>query len=131
MLPLRFELTLCPFCLIEPGAIVLKNETAIAFRDRFPVAEGHTLVTPRRHVASIYQLPESDQAGIWDLVRAVREDLSSTHRPDGFTIGINDGPAAGQTVPHGHVHVIPRRAGDVTDPRGGIRWINPSAARYW
>jgi diadenosine tetraphosphate (Ap4A) HIT family hydrolase len=109
----------------------LENEAARAFPDAFPVTEGHTLVVPKRHVASLFDLPEEEQAAIWSLVALVRAKLLDGLKPDGFNVGVNDGPAAGQTVMHAHVHVIPRRAGDVGDPRGGVRWVVPAKAVYW
>ncbi len=121
----------CPFCTIEESQIVTQNAVAIAFRDAFPVAEGHTLVIPREHVTSIFDLSESDQAGQWQLVAQVRSDLAEQLSPAGFNIGINDGEAAGQTVPHAHIHIIPRYHDDVPDPRGGVRWIIPEKAVYW
>jgi diadenosine tetraphosphate (Ap4A) HIT family hydrolase len=103
----------------------------VAFLDGFPLTPGHTLVIPKQHVASLFDLPEEQQASIWLLVAQVRETLNAEYHPDGFTIGINDGSAAGQTIMHAHVHVIPRRHGDIPDPKGGIRWIFPDKARYW
>jgi diadenosine tetraphosphate (Ap4A) HIT family hydrolase len=103
----------------------------VAVADAFPVAEGHLLVIPRRHVASLFDLREAEQAAVWGLVAQVRGWLVSELRPDGFTVGVNDGLAAGQTVLHAHVHVIPRRTGDVADPRGGVRWVLPAKAPYW
>jgi diadenosine tetraphosphate (Ap4A) HIT family hydrolase len=123
--------TTCPFCDPASSPIRVENDVAFAIPDAFPVAEGHTLVIPKRHVASLFDLSEEEQAGIWRLVAAVRSVLVMDLRPDGFNIGINDGEAAGQTVMHAHVHVIPRRMGDSADPRGGLRWINPKKARYW
>ena len=76
-------------------------------------------------------LPEPEQVAVWALVAQVRSLLLAELHPDGFTVGLNDGPAAGQTVPHAHVHVIPRRHGDVPDPRGGVRWVVPDKAAYW
>ena len=124
-------MTDCPFCQLHPERVLASNEAAVALLDSYPITEGHTLVVPRKHVNSIYQLPESEEVAIWELVRAVREQLILKHKPDGFTIGINDGAAAGQTVPHAHVHIIPRYNGDVPDPRGGVRWTIPHKARYW
>ena len=121
----------CPFCHLEMSRITLGSGAAVAFPDAFPVAEGHTLVVPRRHVASLFDLPEEEQAALWRLVALVRGKLASELRPGGFNVGVNDGPAAGPTVLHAHVHVIPRRAGDVADPRGGVRWVVPARARYW
>lgn len=119
----------CPFCSLRP--FVCESEHAVAFRDRFPVAEGHTLVVPRRHVSSVFDLPPAELETLWRVVAEVREQLRREMRPDGFTIGVNDGAAAGQTITHSHVHVIPRRTGDVGDPRGGIRWVLPDRACYW
>ena len=110
----------CPFCDVEPARVWIENQYAIAFPDAFPVADGHTLIVPRRHVATIYGLTMPEQEAIWDLVGEVRERLLTGLKPDGFNIGFNDGLAAGQTVEHAHVHVIPRRRGDVPDPRGGM-----------
>jgi diadenosine tetraphosphate (Ap4A) HIT family hydrolase len=121
----------CPFCRLEGGLIRLECEFAAAIPDRFPVTEGHTLVVPRRHVASLFDLPEREQSAVWSLVTRVRAMLAAELGPDGFNVGLNDGPATGQTVIHAHVHVIPRRAGDVADPRGGVRWVIPTRAAYW
>ena len=113
----------CPFCSFDPSHKWIENEHAIAFADAFAVADGHTLVIPRQHVASIYALPADQQSAVWNLIAQVRNRLLAELKPDGFNIGVNDGLAAGQTIEHAHVHIIPRRKGDVTDPRGGIRWI--------
>ena len=121
----------CPLCRPEEGRILLEGEHALAIADGFPVAEGHTIVIPRRHVASLFDLTQDEQAAVWRMVALVRVRLVAELRPDGFNVGLNDGPAAGQTVMHAHVHVIPRRAGDVADPRGGVRWVVPGKAAYW
>jgi diadenosine tetraphosphate (Ap4A) HIT family hydrolase len=80
------------------------------------------LVIPRIHVSSLFDLPDNERAAIWQLVAQVRGKLVSELKPDEFNVGLNDGPSAGQTVMHAHVHVIPRRKSDVVDPRGGVRW---------
>lgn len=121
----------CPFCDLEKSRIRMESEFAVAFLDGFPVAQGHTLVIPKRHVASLFELPEVEQAAVWKLVAQVRALLLAELKPDGFNVGVNDGTAAGQTVMHAHVHVIPRRHGDVADPRGGVRWVIPEKAAYW
>jgi diadenosine tetraphosphate (Ap4A) HIT family hydrolase len=121
----------CPFCRLDTACIRADSALALAFPDRFPVAQGHTLVLPKRHVASLFDLPEDEQAAVWQLVARVRAMLLAELGPDGFNVGLNDGPAAGQTVLHAHVHVIPRRRGDVADPRGGVRWVLPAKAQYW
>jgi diadenosine tetraphosphate (Ap4A) HIT family hydrolase len=121
----------CPFCNPDPGRIYAENDAAIAFPDAYPISEGHTLIVPKRHVASLFDLSEAEQAAVWQLVAQVRAKLWHDLNPDGYNIGINDGPAAGQTILHAHIHVIPRRKGDSPDPRGGVRWIKPEKARYW
>lgn len=104
---------------------------AVAVHDAFPVAPGHTLVIPLRHVGSFFELQESEQLAMLALLNRARARLEDEFAPDGYTIGINDGPAAGQTVPHVHLHLIPRHAEDVPDPRGGVRWVIPDNANYW
>src|SRR5262245_6292356 len=121
----------CPFCRLEGSRIRLENGFAVALLDGFPVTEGHTLVAPKRHVVSVFDLPEDEQEAVWVLVARVRAMLLAELKPDGFTVGLNDGPSAGQTVMHAHVHVIPRRTGDVADPRGSVRWVIPGKAAYW
>ena len=122
---------ICSFCSIDVRRELISNEHAVAFADAFPVTEGHTLVVPRKHVASIYELCADAQSAVWDIVADARERLLEQLKPDGFNIGVNDGLAAGQTVMHAHVHIIPRRKGDVPDPRGGVRWIISEKANYW
>ena len=86
---------------------------------------------PRLHVKSLYELGVEDQDAVWELVSRVRQEYKERFGVHAFNIGINDGSEAGQTIEHAHVHVIPRRHGDVPDPRGGIRNIIPGKARYW
>lgn len=122
----------CVFCQrIAGGDIARSVGTAVAFPDAFPLADGHTLVCPRRHVALVSGLTDSEWVDLWSLVREAQRDLTRERRVAGWNIGVNDGPAAGQTVPHAHVHLIPRVKGDVDDPRGGIRWVLPARAAYW
>src|SRR5262245_5685804 len=99
---------LCPFCDLGNHRISLQSEFAIALLDAFPVTEGHTLVVPKRHVASLFDLPEDELAAVWKLVTLVRAKLMADLNPDGVNIGVNDGQSAGQTVMHAHVHIIPR-----------------------
>jgi diadenosine tetraphosphate (Ap4A) HIT family hydrolase len=128
--PARPE-TGCPFC-DYPGPESLRTSThARAFADAYPVTDGHTLVVPLRHVVSLFDLAADELADVWRLVGEVRAALAASHDADAFNIGVNDGEAAGQTVGHAHVHVIPRRRGDVPDPRGGVRWVIPDRAPYW
>ncbi len=121
----------CPFCSLSAERFVLENAYAVVIRDAFPVSPGHTLIIPKRHVASFFEVTEAERAELMSLLAAARDDLDREFRPAGYNIGINDGAAAGQTVPHLHVHLIPRFAGDREDPRGGVRWVLPDKAVYW
>jgi diadenosine tetraphosphate (Ap4A) HIT family hydrolase len=109
----------------------MSNGHAVAIRDGFPVSEGHTLIIPIRHIASLFEATVEEQAALLELLAQARQQLQEELKPDGFNIGINDGSAAGQTVMHLHIHLIPRYAGDQPDPRGGVRWIFPDKAAYW
>ena len=123
--------TVCPFCALPRDRIVLESEHAIALRDRYPVSPSHTLVVPKRHVASFFETTEGEQAALLKLLRIARVDLDQTFEPAGYNVGINDGLAAGQTVMHLHIHLIPRYDGDTEDPRGGVLWVFPHRAAYW
>ena len=120
----------CIFC-SSTLTIIADNEFAIAVADRFPVSPGHTLIIPKRHIASLFEATVEERTALFDLLYAMRSRLQAELKPNGFNIGINDGAAAGQTVMHLHIHLIPRYAGDVPDPRGGVRWIFPDKAAYW
>ena len=120
----------CPFCGLAPEEAVCGNEWALAFRDGYPVAEGHTLIIPLRHVASWFDATPQEQRAILDLVVKVKDELDAELTPEGYNVGFNLGQAAGQTVGHLHVHVIPRHAGDVDDPTGGVRLVIPDRGNY-
>jgi len=121
----------CPFCSLSAEGFVLASEHAIVIRDGFPVSPGHTLIIPRRHVASFFEVTDAERADLMSLLATARDDLERQFGPAGYNIGINDGAAAGQTVPHVHLHLIPRYEGDRDDPRGGVRWVLPDKAAYW
>lgn len=121
----------CPFCSLDPSRIILENDHAMAIKDAYPVTAGHTLIIPKRHFASFFEANSDDQASLFNLLTEMRKVLIEELSPDGFNIGINDGTAAGQTVMHLHLHLIPRFNGDIEDPRGGVRWIMPDKAPYW
>jgi diadenosine tetraphosphate (Ap4A) HIT family hydrolase len=123
--------TPCPFCTLADERIVATNELAVVIRDGFPVSPGHTLVVPRRHVASWFDATPEEQLAVMSLLGQAKQQLDAEHAPAGYNIGINDGPAAGQTVRHLHLHLIPRYDGDTEDPRGGVRWVFPHRAAYW
>ena len=109
----------------------MANDLAVAFLDAFPLSAGHCLVVPPRHEPDFLALTQAEQVAIRALVPAVRRHIEVTGGPAGYNIGINVGEAAGQTVAHAHLDVIPRHEGDVPDPRGGVRWVIPAKAKYW
>jgi len=110
---------------------VAENDLAFAIRDGFPVSPGHTLIVPKRTVESWQDASREEKIAIVDLIDEIQQALIAELRPQGFNVGFNSGVAAGQTVMHLHVHVIPRFEGDVPDPRGGIRKLFPDKAAYW
>lgn len=124
---------LCVFCdRIARADLLISNHLAAAFHDGYPLNPGHTLIVPRRHEADFLALTAEEQEAIWALVVPARNLIeASGNRPDGYNIGVNVGTAAGQTIDHAHLHVIPRHRGDVDDPRGGVRWVVPARAAYW
>lgn len=124
-------MTECAFCNIDLKRTVQQTELVIAIRDLYPVTKLHTLIIPKRHVASYFDLTNEELDQLGGLLKAQREELL---KADGsisaFNIGINDGMAAGQTVFHCHVHLIPRRDGDAVDPRGGVRGVIAEKQKY-
>ncbi len=121
----------CPFCQLDAARIAFADDVTLVIRDAFPVSPGHTLIIPRRHVGSFFQLTAPERESMFEFLTQAKVELDETLQPDGFNIGINDGTAAGQTVPHLHLHLIPRYRGDAPDPRGGVRWVLPDKAKYW
>lgn len=110
----------CPFCKRPAsGNLLAGNEYAAALPDGFPLNPGHSLIIPRRHVSDYFELTPEEQMALWSLVSELKTKLAIEQSPDGYNVGINVGAAAGQTVWHAHVHLIPRSVGDVDDPRGG------------
>jgi diadenosine tetraphosphate (Ap4A) HIT family hydrolase len=121
----------CPFCNLLAERIIDRTGLAVVIRDAFPVSPGHTLVLPVRHVGSLFDTTDAERGDLLALLDRAKCGLDEASRPDGYNVGVNDGVAAGQTVPHLHIHLIPRYRGDQPDARGGIRWIFPERARYW
>ena len=119
----------CIFC-GHDRSILAQTELSFALLDGFPVSNGHALVVPKRHVVSIWEMTKEEYADAFDLVRQVRDILQEKFEPQGFNIGVNCGEAAGQSVFHAHIHIIPRYAGDVPNPRGGVRNIIPGRGNY-
>ena len=121
----------CPFCAPESGRILMERNGLIVMADRYPVTKGHLLFIPARHIPSFREMTDSEWSGVLDLVREWSARLQAEDESiQGFNVGINDGVAAGQTVMHAHIHLIPRRTGDVDNPRGGVRGVIPGQADY-
>lgn len=120
---------ICPFC--SPECVpVTESELAIAIHDSFPVSPGHVLIIPRRHFASYFDATDKEKRALWKLVDDIKSILDVRFQPDAYNVGINCGEAAGQTVQHLHIHVIPRYAGDIPDPRGGVRHVISGMGNY-
>jgi len=120
----------CPFCNPLPDEIVLQNTLCYARYDRYPASPGHLLLIPFRHVAGLFDATDAELTALLALAREAKTLLDERLHPDGYNVGANVGTAAGQTVMHLHVHVIPRYAGDVADPRGGVRGAIPEKRIY-
>ena len=121
----------CFFCCVPAERVLYEDDLVMVLRDGFPVTPGHSLVVPRRHVQSWFDATEQEQIQLMRALSWARGDLQIELQPDAFNIGINDGPIAGQSVPHLHIHLIPRYQGDHNEGRGGVRWIFPDKASYW
>ena len=120
----------CPFCDPTEDRVFAQNQLAIALWDGYPVSPGHALIIPRRHTPSWFDATELEQSALLALVKSAKAIIDRRHRPDGYNIGVNVGAAAGQTVFHLHMHLIPRFVGDVGDPHGGVRHVIPAKANY-
>lgn len=127
------SLTLPAFGHIEPSRVLAIDDLFAVVSDKFPISPGHTLIIARRPIARFHELTSAEKARLLVWIDWTQQHLASalTPAPDAFNLGLNDGPAAGQTIAQFHFHLIPRYTGDVPDPRGGIRHIIPSKARCW
>lgn len=121
----------CPFCNVESEReIIASSSLSLAFFDGFPVSPGHALIIPRRHVASFFDLTQDERKDMFDMVDKVKRVLDERFHPNGYNIGVNVGEAAGQSIFHVHMHLIPRYSGDVPNPRGGVRGVIPEKQNY-
>ena len=119
------------FCNLDESRVEIENNLALSFKDLYPVTKGHSLVIPKRHVQSFFDLEKDEKKAILELLELQKKKLISQDKLiTGFNIGINDGIDSGQTVMHCHVHLIPRRKGDMNDPRGGVRGVIPEKQSY-
>ncbi len=119
----------CPFCILQREKII-ETELSFAIYDGFPVNEGHVLVIPKRHTASYFDLSDEEKKDAILLLDKVKEKIEKKYKPEGYNIGININETAGQTIPHVHIHLIPRYIGDVKEPRGGVRGVIPEKKNY-
>ena len=119
----------CPFCNVE-RKIILESELSFAIYDAFPVNEGHALIITKRHTANYFDLTLDEQKDCIELLNRVKLIVQEKYKPAGFNVGININEAAGQTVPHVHIHLMPRYKGDVEEPRGGVRGVIPEKKIY-
>lgn len=121
----------CPFCMVESEReIIASSSLSVAFFDGFPVSPGHALIIPKRHVASFFDLSIKEQQDLLNLADRVKQIVEERYHPDGYNIGVNVGEAAGQSIFHVHMHLIPRYQGDVPNPRGGVRGVIPDKQNY-
>jgi len=123
--------SVCPFCAPPPDReLITESATVYALFDKYPVSQGHTLIIPKQHTTDYFELPERVKTAVWLVVDRVKMRLTQRFHPDGFNIGINVGEAAGQTIPHVHIHLIPRYAGDMKNPAGGVRNVISGRGDY-
>jgi ATP adenylyltransferase len=121
----------CPFCSpAKQRPIVTETATAYAIYDKYPVSPGHALIIPKRHTKNYFELNHKEQFALWLVVNRMKQIVEKEFKPDGFNIGFNTNEAAGQTVFHTHIHLIPRYKGDVKNPRGGVRNVVPGKGGY-
>ncbi len=118
----------CPFC--QQRKVLFENELAYVIPDAYPVNPGHLLIIPRSHIADFFLITEQERAALMTLLDQAKRYLDEKHAPAGYNIGINVGEAAGQTIPHVHMHLIPRYPGDTENPRGGVRGAIPEKQNY-
>ncbi len=120
----------CPFCNCSEDEMILQNRDAFVRFDKYPVSEGHLLIIPRRHFTDFFDGSPEEISACMDLIWLGRKMIEEKFNTTDFNIGINIGTAAGQTISHMHIHPIPRRAGDLEDPTGGVRNIFPGKGIY-
>ena len=127
-LPINMD---CVFCnIVNEKDFLIENDLAVAFYDSFPVSTGHTLIIPKRHVETYFELTNKEMNAIFDLSKEVKKFLDKEYHPDGYNVGFNVGVSGGQSVMHCHMHIIPRYKGDQENPRGGIRKVVKNKINY-
>ena len=121
----------CPFCKPYKFNPIIEENNLLVVNDLYPISDGHLLIAPKRHVESFFLTTKEEKISLLAGIDQAKSLIEKDFKPDGYNIGINDGEAAGQTISHLHIHLIPRYEGDASDPRGGIRWVLPNKAPYW
>ena len=120
----------CIFCNLPADQIIAESDLCVAFYDQFPVSKGHVLIIPKRHVADYFELMPEEIEAMQKMLFEMKDVVQALYQPDGFNIGVNVGEMAGQSIFHVHMHLIPRYAGDVEYPRGGVRGVIPEMQNY-
>ena len=121
----------CLFCNINSKDLIFDNEFAFASFDSYPVSKYHSLIVPKRHILDFFELTDDELLACNDLIKKIKKKIENEDKTvDGFNIGTNSGVAAGQSIMHCHIHLIPRRKGDVDNPQGGVRGVIPSKQHY-
>ena len=131
---MRFLMVECYFCNSNQNnkSLIFEDDLTKVFRDNYPVSELHTLVTPKSHVPNIFDLDVESFKHLFMITKIEANKIVDLDKyVTGFNVGVNQGLSAGQTIMHAHIHIIPRRDGDVADPKGGVRWVLPDKADYW
>ena len=118
----------CFFC--RKADLIHEGELTFISQDKYPVSPGHALIAPKRHVPNYFDCTKHEIIELWDSVNLAKQMIEKNHEPDSYNIGINVSKVAGQSVPHTHIHLIPRYEGDVVDPRGGVRSVIPERRTY-
>lgn len=119
----------CPFC-NDIDSIIDESEYWYAIYDKYPVSEGHVLLITKRHISSFFDLTSEETAELHNMIKRIKRKLDDKYFPNGYNIGVNCGRAAGQTIPHCHIHIIPRYDNDANDPTGGVRGVIPNKQKY-
>lgn len=120
----------CLFCKPKSKEVIAETDLAVLVTDTYPVSKGHCLVIPKRHIKTYFECTEEENRDFRTLILKAKEHLDKAYSPDGYNIGNNNDLAAGQSVFHLHIHVIPRYTGDVDNPKGGVRWVVPKNSQY-
>jgi len=121
----------CLFCTTKKKDIIEENEFAYAIFDSYPISSKHCLIVPKRHIKDYFELNENEVTGCDQLIKIIKNQIEKDDKTvKGFNIGVNSGKVAGQSIMHCHIHLIPRREGDVENPQGGVRGVIPSKQHY-